>query len=236
MANRPRIGVACPIPGERAALLEWLSGSGYEPVPMVDVDGLAREIDARRFEALIGDADLIREADARHLLRALGGNRPLIVVGDDAAEVQAEAGRWQAPFLARPAQRETVILAVSLALAEGRPARRSPRRPVARIPASVDGVVSRILDVSYDGVRFEIPEEHRTQLPPSFSVRVAMFKVSVIAHRVWVNAPLHGERDGTVWCGAALRKSPGMTPPAWQTFVDHAPAAAEFDSEPRTFN
>ena len=34
-ANLIKIGVACPLPGERAAFLEWLTDTGYEPVPYV---------------------------------------------------------------------------------------------------------------------------------------------------------------------------------------------------------
>ena len=29
--NTVKVGVACPIPGERAAFLEWLTHAGYEP-------------------------------------------------------------------------------------------------------------------------------------------------------------------------------------------------------------
>ena len=34
MSSKVRIAVACPIPGERAAFMEWLSEAGYEPIPM----------------------------------------------------------------------------------------------------------------------------------------------------------------------------------------------------------
>ena len=47
MSSKVRIAVACPIPGERAAFMEWLSGAGYEPIPMLDLDCIARDLGAR---------------------------------------------------------------------------------------------------------------------------------------------------------------------------------------------
>ena len=231
MAARPRIGLALPIPGERAAFLEWLVTAGYDPVPMLDVESVARELETNGFEALIADLEVVRVADALHLLRNLGKNRPLIIIGDEDPVAQADAHRRKANYLARPVHKELALLALSLALAEGRPARRSLRRPVARIPASVDGVESRILDISYDGIRLEVPEKHRTLLPPSFNVRVPLFRVSVLVQRVWVNAPLSSGSDKGVWCGVALRRGPASVGEAWRNFVDHAPASAEFTSE-----
>ena len=35
--NPVRIGVACPIAGERAAFLEWLTLAGYDPMPMLSI-------------------------------------------------------------------------------------------------------------------------------------------------------------------------------------------------------
>jgi hypothetical protein len=235
MATAPRIGLACPVPGERAEFLEWLSGAGYDPVPMLDPTSVARELESKGFQALIADQEIVTHPDAPLFMRSLGKNRPLIIVGDEDRAARTDAQRRNAAYLARPVQREEAMLAVTLALAEGRPARRSPRRPVARIPATVDGVPSSVLDVSYDGIRLAVPEQHRTLLPPSFTVRVPMFRVTMVVQRVWVNNPLNGAHDGSVWCGVALRKAPAAATEAWRTFVDHAPASASFESEARRF-
>ena len=83
MASNPiRIGVACPNPGERAAFLEWLSLAGYEPVPMLTIDMSGRELTARPIEALIADVSLVSKAELPRLVRTLGANRPLILVGN----------------------------------------------------------------------------------------------------------------------------------------------------------
>jgi hypothetical protein len=55
-ANHVKIGVACPLPGERAAFMEWLKNADYLPVPMMSLESVTREMSANPFEALIADA------------------------------------------------------------------------------------------------------------------------------------------------------------------------------------
>jgi len=55
-SNTVKVGVACPIPGERAAFLEWLTHAGYEPVPMITLETIARDLTTRPIEALIADS------------------------------------------------------------------------------------------------------------------------------------------------------------------------------------
>ena len=71
-SNSIKIGVACPIPGERAAFLEWLSHAGYEPAPMISLDSVGRELNARPIEALIADVSLVSKAELARLIRVLG--------------------------------------------------------------------------------------------------------------------------------------------------------------------
>jgi hypothetical protein len=236
MPSVPRIGLACPVLSERATFLEWLTGAGFEPVPMLDADSIRRELEADGFQALIADLELVVRGDASSFIRSLGRNRPLILVGDDDPKAEAEAHRRKAAYLSRPVNREVAMLSLSLALAEGRPARRSPRRQVDRIPATIDGVKSRILDVSYDGIRLEVDEQHRNVLPPTFNVRVPMFGVTMLVQRVWVHAPHMTEAERAVWCGGALRKAPPAATEAWRTFVDHAPSSMTVASEIETRN
>jgi hypothetical protein len=231
MATAPRIGLACPVLNERAEFLEWLSHAGFEPVPMLDPASVARELEGDGFQALIADREIVTRPEAGAFLRALGRNRPLIILGDEDDTLKTDAERRNASYLARPLNREEALLAVTLALAEGRPARRSPRRPVPSIQATIDGVPSAVLDVSYEGLRLAVPEQHRTLLPPNFTVAVPMFRVHVAVRRVWVSSPPSGARDGSVRCGVTLRKGSASTASAWRTFVDHAPNATTFELE-----
>lgn len=110
-----RIGVACPVPGERAAFQEWLQAAGYEPVPMLDLDSLARELATRPIEALIADVSLIPVADLPRVLRILGTNRPLIVVGEPARAL--ESVPRDVTWIDRPVTRDNFQLSIALALA-----------------------------------------------------------------------------------------------------------------------
>ena len=154
-ANPVRIGVACPIPGERAAFLEWLTLAGYEP----DADAEHRHGWPRPHHA----AD--RSADRRRVARF---SQP---TSRASSRRSARTGRWcwwairktpskrcraDATWIDRPVTRDTFLLSVALALAEGRPARRSPRKLVPRLMSSIDGVSSKVVDVSLEGVRLEI--------------------------------------------------------------------------------
>jgi len=83
-SNSIKIGVACPIPGERAAFLEWLSLAGYHPAPMISLDTVGRELAASEpIEALIADVSLVSKAELARLIRVLGPNRPVILVANN---------------------------------------------------------------------------------------------------------------------------------------------------------
>ncbi len=215
-SNLVRIGVACPIPGERAAFLEWLSHAGYEPVPMISIENVGRDLATKPLEALIADVSLVAPADLPRFVRTLGANRPLILVGvpEDAIEDVPRDATW----IDRPVTRDTFLLSVALALAEGRPARRSPRKLVPKLMSSIDGVSSKVVDVSTEGVRLEISGGSPAALPPYFTLRVPGFGVAAKVKRVWVAMPA----QGSMWCGGIIERQPA-TAAAWNKFVHNAP-------------
>src|SRR5262245_19306881 len=89
MSSAPiKIGVACPLPGERAAFLEWLKLAEYEPVPMVNIDGVARDMSSRPIEALVADVSLVPASALPRIVRTLGQNRPLILVGNPEQRIE----------------------------------------------------------------------------------------------------------------------------------------------------
>jgi hypothetical protein len=227
-AHPVKIGVACPIPGERAAFMEWLTLAEYEPVPLLSLDGIGREIDGRPIEAVIADVALVPAAEFQRIVKTLGVNRPLIVVGKP--EETIEAVPRDATWIDRPVTRETFLLSVALALAEGRPARRSPRQLVPKLLSSVDGVSSKVLDISAEGVRLEISSATPSVLPPYFTLRVPGFGVQTMVKRVWVAAPA----KGSVWCGGIIEKTSHL--PAWQNFLQNAPAGGQKISQIRVLN
>jgi len=222
-----RIGVACPILGERAAFMDWLQAAGYEPVPMLDLDLLARDLSTRPVEALIADVALVPATELPRLIRILGANRPLIVVGEPASAL--EAVPRDVTWMDRPVTRDNFLLSIALALAEGRPARRSPRKRVPRLLSQIDGVTAKVMDVSSEGVRLEVTGAAPSALPPYFTLKVTAFGVATRVRRVWVAAP----GQGALWCGGIIER--GQTAKAevsWSRFIQTAPTTGDIAMRP----
>jgi hypothetical protein len=220
MSSSIRIGVACPIPGERAAFMEWLTKAGYEPLPMITLETVGRELNSRPIEALIADVSLVPASELGRVVRLLGVNRPLILVGEpkDAIEDVPRDAAW----ISRPVTESTFLLSLALALAEGRPARRSPRKLVPRLTSSIDGVSAQLMDVSTEGVRLEISSASPSVLPPYFTLRVPAFGIAAKVKRVWVAAP----GQGSLSCGGVVERPSEKAAETWNNFVVNAPGGA----------
>jgi len=222
MSAGARIAVATRSPAERAALSEWLDSADFQAVPIRDISASAREIEALRFEMLIIDAELLTLGSLMRVARYRPTPLPVIVIGD--ANPAAEVGAWQrgASYLVRPIERAGLVFTVTLALAEGRPMRRSPRKPAPRLPGLIDGVPSHVLDVSHEGVRLEVAERHRSSLPPAFTLRVPVFDVAVMVQRVWVSTGIGASSQ--LWCGGTLGSNPPRSANSWRRLVDLTPS------------
>lgn len=230
MATKVRVGVACPIPGERAAFIEWLDAAGYEPVPMLDLDSVARDVSVRPIEALIADVRFVPASELPRIVRILGPNRALMLVG--AAGSGPEAVPRDATWIERPVTKDNFVLLVALALAEGRPARRSPRKFVPKLLSTIDGVAAKVMDVSDEGVRLEVCEAQTAALPPYFTLRVPGFGLAIKVKRVWVALP----PNGAMSCGGVVDRPMPKAKTSWRTFVENAPSTASIvHGESRTF-
>ena len=217
-SNSIKIGVACPIPGERAAFIEWLSLAGYGPAPMISLETVGRELTAAQpIEALIADVSLVSKAELARLIKVLGPNRPVILVGSPGEAIE-DVPR-DAAWMDRPVTRDAFLLSVALGLAEGRPSRRSPRKLVPKLLSSIDGISSKVMDVSTEGVRLEISGTSPASLPPFFTLKVPGFGVAMKVKRVWVATP----SQGSVWCGGVLERPSDATVATWKNFISNAP-------------
>lgn len=218
MSQRASIVVACPSPSERASVAEWLGQSGYDPLPIPDLSQLDRDLHARPIEAVIADMALVPgDSDVSGLMRRLGGNRPLVMLGE-VSRVPA-ARRSEVTVIARPVERDALLLSVGLALAEGRPARRFARRSVEPIAASAHGIAVTVREASVGGVGIELAGPRSGTLPPFFSLRIPEFGVHVLVKRAWL-APIAPQR---MRCGGTVE---GDLPDAvrpWSEFALEAP-------------
>src|SRR2546430_7580691 len=203
---RTRVAVATRSPAERAAFCEWLNSGDFEAVPVRDIGASERDIDALNFEMLVADVELMTVGALMRATRYRAAPRPVVVIGDADPAAETDAGRRGASYLVRPIERAALLFAVTLALAEGRPMRRFPRKRVPPFPGLVDGVPSRVLDVSHEGVRIEIAARYRSSLPPRFTLRVPVFNVAIAVQRVWVSTMIGASSQ--LCCGGALTRHP----------------------------
>jgi hypothetical protein len=224
MAPSIPIGIACRVPSERAVFIEWLRAAGYTPVPMRNLVSLARDLERMPIEALVVDADVAAQVGLAALLKILSSNRPLLVIGRlDGCPPEL---RRRASWLDRPISADALTMGVALALAEGRPTRRSPRKPVLYLPATIDGVVSQLIDVSDEGVRLQLNSATPSTLPPYFTLRVEAFGVATVVQRAWVARPA----ERTMVCGGKIQRHLPRSQ-TWTHLVAMAPSAASTVTE-----
>jgi hypothetical protein len=217
MPERATIAHACALPAEQATVMEWLRQSGYTPLGIADLSRLDEDLQANPIEALVADVALVPyEDEVRTLVRRLGKNRPLVMVGDAKRLPSTLLGDLS--VVPRPFTRESLAMSVALALAEGRPARRLPRRAVEPIRALANGTAATVVELSAAGVGLEMGSRPSV-LPPHFGLRIPDFGVHVVVKRAWM-APIG--RDA-VRCGGTIEgELPGASR-TWPEFVLEAP-------------
>ena len=231
MPTSPRVGVACPRPGERAAVCDWLRGADIEPVVMVDACFVNTEVGGRPLDCVVVDASLLTP----QFLTALRKGDPhtvIVALGDSDDPGAPALTRKGVSFHARPIDEKALLLAVSLAVAEGRPLRRSPRRIVPRLESSIDGEPAVLLDVSHEGLRLEMAAGRASKLLPQFVVQVPVLKMGVPVQRVWLRGASEPGQTSRLQCGATLLTSDERTLRLWQRLSD--PAAGRLPSPTAT--
>jgi hypothetical protein len=224
MSSSPRIGVACQGTGERAAFSDWLRAASIEPVLLVDACLVKANVSGLRLTAVIADAGLLTKEFIAGL-RRVDGRLPIIAVGDPGDPAERMLAKREVSFYPRPLDQNTLLLAASLAIAESRPARRSLRRLVPRLPSKIDGTAAYLLDISAEGLRVEVPSDAGTKLGPHFRVQVPFSTVGVTVRRVWVSGDASGD-PRRVQCGASLISSDRRSLDAWEQMLSHSPEGA----------
>jgi CheY-like chemotaxis protein len=227
MSLRPRILIATPYVAERSSLADWLTADGFEPVAVLSVQSAVSAIEAGDFDILLADAEFAFR-DGLHALRRSAGHhrQPTVMIGPADAGTEARAQQVRAIYLTRPVERASLLCLVSMALVEGRPVRRSPRKLVQRIDATLNGVPSRVVDVSVEGLRLEVPRDCPGLSVPFFRVQVPMIGATLNVQRVWTGIRPGTTRAGLALCGGALAQNPPRAQQAWQSLVEVMPDTA----------
>jgi len=220
VSDRPRVIIALSDRAESAVLADWLAENGFEPIRRPTPQTAVEEMRSRPYDVLIADAS----AHGRPPLRAEGRLRragtPAILVGNTAPQ-RGEAVTTMPMYLARPLERAVLNCYITMAILEGSPLRRSERRSVNMLAATVNGVPAHILDVSTEGVRIEVMREKRAALPPYFTVRVPMMGVGVNVRRVWARA---ATGSPNLWYGGSLLPNRTAAIQGWKALIETIPS------------
>jgi len=224
MADRPKVIVSLPNATEAAAVADWVRSDGFEPVQRSTAQAAANE-------TLLPFALLIADVSHRRLLVESRGRNPVsptILIGNAATASQGDAFGAQTMYLSRPIDRAMLMCFVAMAILDDRPVRRSVRKPVASFEAVANGVPSRIVDVSAEGLRLEMSRQYRTALPPYFTVRVPVVGVEVTVQRMWAQTP--STKRSSIWYGGALSNNRASIHQTWRAFVDTVPVIGGSES------
>ncbi len=221
MDPRPRVIVALSDATERAAVADWLSADGFEPVPRSTPQSAIDDVQLGRFDAMVADEGPATRVGLPALVLARNSTALTILIGEGEAKGKAVTGHIA--YLARPIDRVTLICFVSMAIQERGPVRRSVRKPVNRFDVLVNGVPSHIVDVSAEGVRVEVPRDHRGVGLPHFTVQVPLVGVTITARRMW-SSP---SSRRMIAYGGALTPSRPSVQQGWQAFIDIVPVVGQ---------
>lgn len=206
-------------PRRQAELQEWLAPAGYEVSAADDFDTARRLLEVVAPDVLVADVKL-GAYNGLHLaiwLRGRGLNTKAILIGQPDRVLQEEAARARAAYLSAPLDAAAFVTLVGTLSAAFTPARRSLRKRVS-IGATVDGLFASIVDMSYEGLRLEVPHADAFTLPSFLTVRIPEHDLACRVKRVWLKRP--SDPQGSLWCGATLTSSESQASVAWRGLVD----------------
>ena len=157
-----------------------------------------------------------------HLLLRLRENHPgvpVIIVGD-LADFTSDIVRYGARFVVTPIDRAALLVLVAEQLVGRTPRdpkgdRRWPRK-TAGLPATVLETSARVVELSYGGLRLEMPGAPGDVDAP-LDIRLPTLGVSVKAVARWSKAVDGG---GAWWCGAEIAPAGSGATRTWRWIVD----------------
>lgn len=209
---------------EGSSAMTVLAGSGYDVTFAAGFYGAVRRLDRSAPDLLISDVRLgqfnglhlvIRSQSVHPNMRAI-----LLDRGRDSV-TEIDAQRHGAMYLVEPVTPADLLGAVSRQLVESNPQRRWPRKqPISGLIARVARRPARVVDLSYGGVRLEMPPAG--SIPAKFQMAIPGFQVVVRARPVWSRYTARG----SISCGAELFEANPEVLAMWRQLVDSIQGAA----------
>ncbi len=204
----------------REGLGELLEASGYLVRTAGSFEDAARVLRATPPDLLIAD---VRLGPFNGLQLVISNPNPvpsIIITGFADPVLESDARRRGAEYILKPVSPPKLLALVEQKLASARAGFTVPRRwerklVIGGLPATVGDSPARILDVSYGGVRFELPGEPDRTPPSALQITFPSAQVSVNATLVWKSLVA-----GRTWlCGAAVSDENSASI-AWHGLVD----------------
>jgi len=206
-----------------SGIVELLRDAGHHVTGAATYDAAKRLLAVSPFDLLVTDVRL-RSFNGLHLVMQSRSDHPdmavIIITGYDDPLIDLEAHRYHAELLRKPIRPVEFLSAVNRTLAAVRRQRRWPRkRVVGGFRVTIEGRPAAVVDVSYGGLRLELPEER--SLPPAFDVEVTGIGLHLEVQSVWQQKA--GDVPRTV-CGATLAAEHTPSARTWRAIVDRLSA------------
>jgi DNA-binding response OmpR family regulator len=201
-----------------SGIVELLRDAGYNVTGATTYDAAKRLLAVSPFDLLISDVRL-RSFNGLHLVMQTRTDHPemavIIITGYDDPMIELEAHRYRAELVRKPIRPAEFQARVGSMLASVRRQRRWPRkRVIGGFRVTADGRPAAVVDVSYGGLRLELPD--RAPLPGAFDVEVAGIGLHLEVESVWTES---APASGTV-CGATLSTEHTPSARTWRAIVD----------------
>jgi DNA-binding response OmpR family regulator len=203
-----------------AGILEMLRDAGHHVTGAATYDAAKRLLDVSTFDLLVSDVRL-RSFNGLHLVMQAHRDHPdtavIIITGYDDPLIDLEASRYHAELVRKPINPVEFARVVDRALSKVRRQRRWPRKRVqGGFRVTVKGQPAAVVDVSYGGLRLEVPAA-ATPLPPVFDVEVTGIGLHLEVEPVWSQPA--GSPAGTL-VGASLSAEHSPSARTWRAIVD----------------
>jgi DNA-binding response OmpR family regulator len=206
-----------------SGMVELLRDAGHHVTGAETYEAAKRLLAINSYDLLITDVRL-RAFNGLHLVMQSRTESPdmaiIIITGYNEPMMEIEASRYNAAFVRKPIRPSEFLDHVSERLANVRRQRRWPRKRVLggfRVTAA--GRNAAVVDVSYGGLRLELPEP--AALPPSFDVEVSGIGLHLAVESVWVQPS--ADTGGTLY-GASLATEHTAAARTWRAIVDRLSA------------
>ncbi len=202
-----------------SGIVELLRDAGHHVTGAATYDAAKRLLALSPFDLLVSDVRL-RSFNGLHLVMQSRSEHPemgvIIMTGYEDPLIDLEAHRYHAELVWKPIKPSEFLKTVNQTLASVRRQRRWPRkRVVGGFRVTIGGKPAAVVDVSYDGLRLEMPDQ--TRLPDAFDVEVTGIGLHLEVQPVWQHSA--GSVAGTV-CGATLAADHTPSAATWRAIVD----------------